>query len=334
MAGRVGHLAGDEVGGAFAVTGVERAHVPRHRVQRGQKRLVVGAFLGDRVVAGKAGGQQQQRVIGGGVQIHAHLVVGGGHHGAQRLLQQRRADGGVGGVERQHGGHVGGDHAAALADGAHAAGFAAEGELDGVFFFVGVGGHDGLGRLIAAVGGGLQLGGCLGDAPLEGVNDHRLADDAGGGGQYIRRVDAQRLGRQLAALGRQRHAVGGAGVGIAAVHHDGLRVAVLEMRPVHLDGRTVHLVGGEHARGGAAHIGLDDGKVQLAGVVPDARVDARRRKSLGRTHAAGNYLKLTHFPFPFSTLTAPVPRTRQGPASRSCTAPPRRCCPCPGYPAG
>ena len=49
------------------------------------------------------------------------------------------ADGGVGGIEGQHGRHVGGDHPAALADRAHRAGLAAQLKLDGILLFVGIG---------------------------------------------------------------------------------------------------------------------------------------------------------------------------------------------------
>src|SRR5699024_198907 len=134
----------------------------------------------------------------------AHLVVGAGHHLPQRLLQHGRADGGVGGVEGQHGGHVGGDHPAALADGADGAGHAPQFKPDGVLLFVGVGGHNGGGGVGAAGGGVGQFGGCRRDAGRKGRDGHGLADDAGGGGQNVLGRDAEgRAGKAAAFLDRK-----------------------------------------------------------------------------------------------------------------------------------
>ena len=130
----MGHLAGDQVGGALAVSGVLGAHVLCNGGQRCHKGGVVRVLFADFRVARQTGRHNDQGIVGGGIQIHAHLVIGAGHNGLERLFQQRGRDGGIGGVERQHGGHVGGDHAAALADGTHGAHLAAQLELDGVLF--------------------------------------------------------------------------------------------------------------------------------------------------------------------------------------------------------
>ena len=79
-------------------------------------------------------------------------------------------------------------------------------ELDGVFLFVGVGGHDGGGGIGAALLVRSQLCGGGRDAPGKGVDDHGLTDDTGGGGQNVLRVDAQLLAHQLAAFFGQSHA--------------------------------------------------------------------------------------------------------------------------------
>lgn len=129
----MGHFAGDEVGGTLAVTGVLGTHVLGNGGERGNKGFVVRVLLADLRVACKAGSHDQKGIVGGGVQIHAHLVVGAGHHGLEGLFQQDGRDRRIGGVEGQHGSHVGGDHAAALANGTHRAGLAAQLELDGVF---------------------------------------------------------------------------------------------------------------------------------------------------------------------------------------------------------
>ena len=153
---------------------------------------------------------------------------------------------------------LGGDHAAALANGTHGADLAAQLELDGVFLFVGVGGHDGGGGIGAALLVRSQLCGGGRDAPGKGVDDHGLTDDTGGSGQNVLRVDAQLLAHQLTAFFGQSHAVGGAGVGVAAVHDDRLCVAVLQVGAVHLDGCAADLVGGVHTGGGTAHVRLDE----------------------------------------------------------------------------
>ena len=146
--------------------------------------------------------------------------------------------------------------------------------------FMGVGGHDGGGSVRAALRGGSQLFRCRRDAPGKGVDDHGLTDDAGGGGQNVLCVHVQRLAYQCTALLGQRHAVGGAGVGVAAVYHNGLCIAIGQMGAVHLDGRTADLVGGVHARSSAAHLGLDERQIVIFRCdLPGCRNGHRRRQS-------------------------------------------------------
>ena len=296
----MGHLAGDEVGGTLAVTGVLGTHVLCNGGERGNKGFVVRVLLADLRVACKAGSHDDQGIVGGSIQIHAHLVVGAGHHGLEGLFQQDGGHRRIGGVERQHGCHIGGDHAAALANGTHRAGLAAQLELDGVFLFVGVGGHDGGGSIGAALLVRSQLCGGGRDAPGKGVDDHGLTDDTGGSGQNVLRVDAQLLAHQLTAFFGQSHAVGGAGVGVAAVHDDRLCVAVLQVGAVHLDGCAADLVGGVHTGGGAAHVRFDECQIVFFCMVcADAAVHASRCKALGRADAARNFLVLHNdLPFP------------------------------------
>jgi len=78
--------------------------------------------------------------------------------------------------------------------------------LDGVFLFVGVGGHDGGGGIGAALLVRSQLCGGGRDAPGKGVDDHGLTDDAGGGGQNVLCINVQCLAYQCTALLCQRHA--------------------------------------------------------------------------------------------------------------------------------
>ena len=110
--------------------------------------------------------------------------------------------------------------------------------------------------MAAGLGGG-QLGGSLRDALGERLNAHGLPDNAGGGGQHIRGGNAQLLGHNLAGILGQLHTVGGAGVGVAAVHNDGLCIAVLQVLTVHRDGCAVDLVGGVAARARTADVRLN-----------------------------------------------------------------------------
>ena len=290
----MGHFAGDEVGRALAVTGVLGAHVLSNGGQGRHEGVIVRIFFHDLRVARQTRRHEDQRIVGGRIQIDAHLVVGAGDHRLERLFQQGGGDGGIGGVEGQHGGHVGGDHAAALADGTHGAGLAAQLKLDGVFLFVGVGGHDGRCRVGAALRGGGQLFGGGRDAAGKGVNDHGLPDDAGGSGQNVLCRNVQRLADQLAARFGQRHAVGGAGVGVAAVHEDGLCIAVGQVGAVHLDGCAADFICGIHTGRCAADVRLDQRQIVFFIVVgTDAAMDARRRETLGRADAA-RYFFIRH----------------------------------------
>ena len=292
----MGDFAGDEVGRALAVTGVLGAHVLSNGGQGRHKGIVVGVLFADLGVSGQTGSHDDQGIVGGGIQIHAHLVVGAGHHGLEGLFQQSGGNGGIGGVEGQHGGHVGGDHAAALANGTHGAGLSAQLKLDGVLLFVGIGGHNGRGCIGAALRSGCQL--CCGgrDSPGKGVNDHGLANDTGGGGQHILGRDVQCLAHQRTALLGQSHAVGGAGVGVAAVHKDGLCIAVLQVGAVHLDGCAADLIGGVDTGGGTAHLRLDECQIVFFIMIcADAAMHASRRKALGGTNAARNFLIHTTF---------------------------------------
>ena len=285
--GRTGHGAFQQLRCALAVTGQLAAQMLGDLGQRGDKRIVIGRALGN-FCAGQAAGQQQHGVVRGGIAVNRNLVEGGGHDGGQRLLQRGGRDLGVGGHKEQHRGHVRVDHAAALGDSADAHGLAADGKFQRNFLRMGVSGHDRGSRVVAAGLVGGQLGGGLRDALGERLDAHGLADDAGGGRQHVVRADAQLLGDDVAGVLSQLHAVGRAGVGVAAVHNDCLCIAVLQMLAVHRDGCAVDLVRGIAARARAADVRLDQRQVELGMVMADAAMHARRGKALRRTDAAGN----------------------------------------------
>ena len=124
------------------------------------------------------------------------------------------------------------------------------------------------------------------DSPGKGVNDHGLANDTGGSGQHIRLrgCATRRSPTQRTALLGQSHAVGGAGVGVAAVHKDGL----LQARPsqaghrFQLDGCAADLIGGVNTGGGTAHLRLDECQIVFFIMIcADAAMHASRCKTLG-----------------------------------------------------
>ena len=145
---------------------------------------------------------------------------------------------------------------------------------------------------------GSQLGGSLGDAPGKRLDAHLLPDDTGGGGQHILGADAECLGHKAAGIPRKLQAVRRAGVGVAAVHNDGLRVAVRKMLTVNRDGCAVDLVGGIAARARAAHRCLDKCQILFGVVVADAAMHTRCIKALRRTDTAGNRFEVAHCMYP------------------------------------
>ena len=100
-------------GGALAVTddlyGKVRKHGLEGLLELGQAGPVRCHFR-----ARSATGQHQNGVVGAGVAVHGDPVERPVHQGAQRLMEQAHGHDCVGGHERQHGGHVRGDHAGAF----------------------------------------------------------------------------------------------------------------------------------------------------------------------------------------------------------------------------
>ena len=291
----MGHLAGDEVGSALTVTGVLRAHVLCNGGQGRHKGMVILVFLADLRVAGKAGGHDDEGIIRGGVQIHAHLVVGAGHHGLEGLFQQDRGHRRVGGVEGQHGGHVGGDHAAALADGTHGAHLAAQLKLDGVLLFMGIGGHDGVGSLGAVLLGKL-CGNDLADALKHLVDRKSLADDAGGADEHFVLAEAEQLFRlALNGAGVFDALLAGGGVGVAGVDDDGAGLALFQDLAVKDDRSCAELVRGEAGRAGAGQVGVENSDVGLLVLALfDGGVDRTGGEALRRGNAALDLFQIGH----------------------------------------
>ena len=273
--------------GALAVGGHLLGQLRAQGLEGLQERRVILALFGDDRVARHAVCQHDAGVVGGGVAVHADAV-----EADVDSLQQSSADhlgrnGAVGGQEAEHGAHVGVDHAAALGDAAHADSLAAHGGLHGHLLFHGVSGHDGVGRRVAGLRGSRQRTVQLRHAVLDDLHVEGLADDAGGGHQHVLGLAADGLGRRRAHLLGVLLAVGGAGVGVAAVGDDGPGLSVRQVDLVHMDGRGLHHVFRKHGGRGALHIGDDQGHILLPGGVGlDAHMDAGGLEALGGADAA------------------------------------------------
>ena len=75
----------------------------------------------------------------------------GGNDTFLGLLQKAGGYGYIRGDKHQHGGHIGMDHAAALSDAPHMAGFPANLEFHSQLFLDGIRGHDGFRRVLAMI---------------------------------------------------------------------------------------------------------------------------------------------------------------------------------------
>ena len=178
------------------------------------------------------------------------------------------------------------DHAAALGDAAHAAGFAADLEFHGHFLGAGVGGHDGLGRIGGT--GDAQTGHQGLHAVCNGGQVQDLADDTGGGHHHIGGGDAGVLFHQGAHILGDLDAVPVAGVGVAGVADDRLGDAVGDVVLGDGQGRALDEIGGVDRRGGGGDLADDQGQILFGVVSADAAVDAIGFEAGCGADAAGN----------------------------------------------
>ena len=245
------YLADQELGRALAVGGKLLGDRLERRGEHLQKGVIILVFLGNLGVAGVAGGEDGEGVVGGGVAVHAHHVVAHVSRRKQRFVQHVGGDRRVGRDKGERGAHVDMDHAAALGDAADGHGLAADHGLHRPFLFDGVGGHDRLRRVGAAVLGEDVLQ--LPDAAFDRRERQRLTDNACGGDDHVVLVNAERLCRKACHLLRLFVAVGVAGVRVAGVDDHRLRPAVLQMLLGDIDRIAFDKVLGED-RGGIAHL--------------------------------------------------------------------------------
>ena len=114
---------------------------------------------------------------------------------------------------------------------------------------------------------GMETGDQGRDGVLDAVQGQWLADDAGGGRQEQGFGHCQQLGGGLGGgRGRGQPGVAGAGIGIAAVHQDGLGLAPAQPLAAEEDRCGLHFVGGEDPRGGGRLVRHNKGQIQTAGL--------------------------------------------------------------------
>src|SRR5690606_22348886 len=216
-------------------------------------------------------------VVGGRVAVDRDAVEGAVGDAARHVGQQVGRNGGVGGQKAQHGGHVGPDHAGALADARDGYGRIAQLQAAGRHLGQGVGGHD-------AVGGGQPVGGVeafygFGQGRYQPVDRQGFKNDAGGKGQHLLGVEPQQRGRRLAGLQAcLQAALAGSGVGVAGIDHQSADLlAAGQVAFAYLHGGGPETVAGEDSGHGAAFGKAKDGQVFMVGLADagfgDADVD-------------------------------------------------------------
>ena len=154
-----GNVDRNKLGCALTIGGDIARQALAHLVH-GKCQLAKGiGALDDRlgICGSGAGGKHDAGVVGRGVGIDRYLVKGLLDGREQQGMKCRRLDGGIGGDNCNHGGHVGHDHARALAHSAYRIDIArmTRGLTDvghGVLLGVRVGRHDGASGIGATVG--------------------------------------------------------------------------------------------------------------------------------------------------------------------------------------
>ena len=170
------YLANQELGRAFTVGGKLLGNRLERRCEHLQKGVVIVVLFGDFRVACVAGGENGEGVVGGGVAVHAHHVVAHVSRREQGFVQHVGGNRRVGRDKGERSAHVDVNHAAALGDAADGHGLAADDGLHRPFLFDGVGGHNRLRRVGAAVLG--QNAFQFADAALNRRKRKRLTNHA------------------------------------------------------------------------------------------------------------------------------------------------------------
>ena len=120
-------------------------------------------------------------------------------------MERLRLDGGIGSNDRDHGSHIGHDHARALAHAAHRISVARMARslaaiANGILLGMRIGRHDGTGRIGTAMGRERLVGGR--DGCLKRVDRQNLSDHTRRGNQDLLGLAANNLRGDVARLAR------------------------------------------------------------------------------------------------------------------------------------
>ena len=212
------------------------------------------------------------------------------------------------------------DHAGTLADAADLAYLSACSEADGDLFAFCIGGHDALGSLVGVRAEAFDQ---FRDSGGDGRDVERLADHTGRSYYNVGRLDVQGLSQKTAHLLCNFDAVGVAGVGVAAVADDGLRLAIGKMLLRHDERRALDQIGRINGGGAGRDAGIDQREIALCFILPDAAVDTGGRKACCGADAARDLFHLWFLP-----VTVPDPAFFPRRSPNSYTRLPRRTRPC------
>ena len=215
---------------------------------------------------GLVGGNDHEGVIRRGVAVDGDAVEGAISQFTRQLLHDGGRHASVRGEEAQHGGHVGADHARALADARDGHRGTTDLHLRRECLGQCVGGHDALGgtRPVA----GLRVGDGGGQSRFDAVVGQRLHDHAGRERQDLLGRHAQLAGERNAGGARTRQAVcPRARVGVAGVDDHGADgLAAGQMLAADLHRRCAKAVLREHARHAGALVQQEHGEVLAVGL--------------------------------------------------------------------
>ena len=212
------------------------------------------------------GGNDHEGVIRRCVAVDGDAVEGAVSQFTRQLLHDGRGHTSVRGQEAQHGGHVGADHARALADARDGHRGTTDLHLRRECLGQCVGGHDALGgtRPVAR----LRVGDGGGQSRFDAVIGQRLHDHAGGERQDLLGRHAQLAGERNAGGARTRQAVcPRARIGVTGVDDHGADgLAAGQMLAADLHRRCAKAVLREHARHAGALVQQEHGEVLAVGL--------------------------------------------------------------------
>ncbi len=254
-------LDGDKLGDPLAISDQSLRHAQHNVLNGGAHHLAFLAVALDRRHAALAVGENQDRIVGAHVAIDGDPVEGGFDAFEHAFLQAGLADVGVRGDETEHGCHVRADHTSPLGAGPdfHPVATDIQGDCD--FLFTGVAGHDGACDILSVFFS--QARDQVGEFGFDSSHGHGQANHSGGANGHLPLAKSQAFGDGFGCFAGVADPLdSGAGIGIAAVGHDGLDGVGLHVGLGDLDRGCFDAVG-RKGPGGIARVGgVDQSKVE------------------------------------------------------------------------